>query len=56
MTLDRNLSESQMATLTSMAIWVVELASGGTKLEHTQRKLLNFENWTNGELSKSAKI
>ena len=35
---------------------------GGTKLErflpqnqHTQRKLLNFENWVNGEVSKSAK-
>ena len=46
-----------------MAIWVVEFSSGGTKLErflpknqHTQRKLLNFENWVNGQLSKSAKI
>ena len=36
---------------------------GGTKLErflpknqHTQSKLLNFENWVNGEVSKSAKI
>ena len=36
---------------------------GGTKLErflpknqHTQRKLLNFENWVNGEVSKSAKM
>ena len=35
---------------------------GGTKLErflpknqHPQRKLLNFENWVNGEVSKSAK-
>ena len=35
---------------------------GGTKLErflpkdqHTQRKLSNFENWSNGEVSKSAK-
>ena len=34
----------------------------GTKLQrilpkdqHTQRKFLNFENWTNGEVSKSAK-
>ena len=33
---------------------------GGTKLEiflpknqHTQRKLLNFENWVNGEVSKT---
>ena len=36
---------------------------GGTKSkiflpknQHTQRKLLNFENWVNGEVSKSAKI
>ena len=35
---------------------------GGTKLkrffpknQHAQRKLLNFENWLNGEVSKSAK-
>ena len=35
---------------------------GGTKLErflpknqHPQRKFLKFENWTNGEVSKSAK-
>ena len=37
--------------------------SGGTKSErvlpknqHTQKKVFNFENWTNGEVSKSAKI
>ena len=42
-----------------MAIRVVEFSSGGTKLEifllknqHTQGKLLNFEFWINGELSK----
>ena len=36
---------------------------GGTKLErylpknqHTQRNFFNFENWTNGEVSKSAKL
>jgi hypothetical protein len=41
--------------LTFMAIWVVEFSRGDTKLErvlpknqHTQRKLLNFENWCNG--------
>ena len=41
-----------------MAIGVVEFLSGGTRLEkflhknqHTQRKLLNFEFWINGELS-----
>ena len=43
-------------------IWQYELWSfqrGGTKLEiflpknqHTQRKLFNFENWVNGEVSK----
>ena len=37
--------------------------TGGTKLEiflpknqHTQRKLLNFKNWGNGEMSKSANL
>ena len=44
-----------------MAIWVVEISNGDTKLEiflpknqHTPglRKLLNFENWVNGEVSK----
>jgi hypothetical protein len=46
-----------------MAIQVVEFSSGGTKLkrffpknQHSQRKLLNFENWCNGEVSNSAKI
>ena len=46
-------------TVGIMAIQVVEFSSGGTKLErflhknqHTQRKLLNFEFWINGELSK----
>ena len=45
-------------TLT-MAIRVVDYQVGSTKLErflpknqHTQRKLLNFENWVNGEVSK----
>ena len=43
-----------------MVIWVLEFSSGGTKLErflpknqHTQRKLLKFENWCNGEVSKN---
>jgi hypothetical protein len=42
-----------------MVVRVVEFSSGGTKLErvlpenqHTHRKLLNFENWCNGEVSK----
>ena len=45
-------------TVGIMAIQVVEFSSGGTKLEffhknqHTQRKLLNFDFWINGELSK----
>ena len=50
-----------------MVIWVVEFSSGGggTKLErflpknqHTQRKLLNFENWINGasEVSKKSEF
>ena len=46
-----------------MAIRVVEFSCGGTKLErfllqnqHTQRKLLNFENWVNGEVSKMPKF
>ena len=41
---------------TGMAIQVVEFSRGGTKLarflhknQRTQSKLLNFENWTNGE-------
>ena len=28
-----------------MVIQVVEFSSGGYKNQHTQRKLLNFENW-----------
>ena len=43
------------AMVCTMAIRVVEFSSGGTKLErilpknqHTQRKLLNFDNWVNG--------
>ena len=39
-----------------MAIQVVEFSNGVYKIrkilpknEHNQRKLLNFENWTNGE-------
>ena len=33
-----------------MAVRVVEFSNGGYKI--TQRKLLNFENWVNGEVSK----
>ena len=42
-----------------MAIRVMEISNEGTKLErflpknqHTQRKLLSFENWVSGEVSK----
>ena len=42
-----------------MAIWAVEFSNGDKKSDrflpqnqHTQRKLLNFENWFNGEVSK----
>ena len=42
-----------------MAIWAVEFSNGVTKSErflpknqHTERKILNFENWVNGEASK----
>ena len=45
-------------TLWQYRLWSFQ--AGGTKLErllpknpHTQRKLLNFENWTNGEVSKN---
>ena len=44
----------------NMVIGVVEFSSVGTKLErflpknqHTQRKLMNFENWCKGEVSKN---
>ena len=50
-------------TRTIMVVLVVEFSCGDTKLEiflpkhqHTQRKLLNFENWCIEEVSKSAKI
>ena len=57
------LSEHQICeyVLWRYGLWSFQM--GGTKLElflpknqHPQRKLLNFENWCNGELSKSAKI
>jgi hypothetical protein len=38
-----------------MAIRVVEFSSGGYKIflhKHIQRKILNFEFWIDGELSK----
>ena len=45
--------------IVSMVIRVVEFSNGGTKLErflpknqYTRRKILNFENWVNGEVSK----
>ena len=42
--------------ITSMALPIMEFQDQGYKIrdflhknQHTQRKLLNFENWTNGE-------
>ena len=49
----------KLGTITGMVVRVVEFSDGGTKLErflpknqHTQRKLLNFENWVSGEVSR----
>ena len=54
---------SRIGKMWSMAIRVVEFSNGGYKIkrflpknQHTQRKLLNFENWVNGEVSKVAKF
>ena len=48
-----------MGRSTFMAIRVVKFSNGGYEIkrllpknQHTQRKLLNFENWVNGEVSK----
>ena len=61
-----NAADENFTTQLTLSLWQYGLWSfqaGGTKLErffpknqHTQRKLLNFENWFNGEVSKSAKI
>ena len=52
---------SKLLPLWQYGLWSFQM--GGTILEiclpknqHTQRKLLNFKNWVNGEMSKSAKI
>ena len=42
--------------LWSFQTWGTKLERFLPKNQHTQRKLLNFENWVNGEASKSAKI
>ena len=54
------LTQWSWSLLWQYGLWSFQ--TGGTKLErflpknkHTQRKLLNFENWVNGEVSKSAK-
>ena len=54
--LHTNVWYSQATTEENMVLRVVRFSSGGTKLErvlpknqYTLRKLLNFENWTNGE-------
>ena len=47
-----------LSVMLVMAIRDVEFSNGGAKLErflpknqHTHRKLLNYENWVNGEVS-----
>ena len=42
--------------LWSFQMGVTKLESFLPKNQHTQRKLLNSENWCSGEVSKSAKI
>ena len=59
------LSSFESMTGIHYTVWQYGLWSfqtGGTKLErflpknqHSQRKFLNFDNWTNGEVSKCAK-
>ena len=53
--------QSVTGTLWQHGLWSFQ--AEGTKFkrfvpknQHTQRKLLNFENWVNGEVSKGAKI
>ena len=55
--LQGNLNYYYVPLLWQYGLWSFQ--TGGTKLErflpknkHTQRKLLNFENWVNGEVSK----
>ena len=52
-----NSQQQHIHTLWQYGLW--SFHTGGTKLErflpknqHTQRKLMNFENWVNGEVSK----
>ena len=59
----RGSDTSPSATLLLWQYGLWSFQTGDTKLErvlpknqHTKRKLLNFEFWINGELSKSAKI
>ena len=56
-TLPNPLHDKYVWVLWQYGLWSFQ--TGGTKLErflpknqHTQRKLLNFENWVNGEVSK----
>ena len=65
---DAKLGNITKFSLEYICVWLwqyglLSFQMGDTKLErflpknqHTQRKLLNFEFWINGELSKSAKI
>ena len=54
---------STLITLKGMTIRVVEFSNGGYKIRNifglrinVLKRLLNLENWVNGEVSKSAKI
>ena len=56
---DRDLEAREMWEWRVWQYGLWSFQKGGTKLErflhknqHTQRKLLNFENWVNGEVSK----
>ena len=56
----RSVTSGSMLTLWQYGLWSFQ--TGGAKLErflpknqHTKRKLLNFENWVNGEVSKVPK-
>ena len=59
--LDSYCIRNHVCTLWQYGLWSFQ--TGGAKSErflpknqHTRRKLLNFENWVNGEVSKCAKI
>ena len=57
------MNNSAVKAFSVMVIQVVEFSSGGYKIRKIfakkstyPKEILNFENWYNGEVSKSAKI